>query len=144
MGPDAVKLTSMGAPMTGTPRWSPDGQTIAFDSNLEGQFEIYVIPTSGGKPRRLTSHPANDNVPSFSRDGKWIYFSSNRTGEYQIWKIPASGGDAVQVTHNVGYVAFESPDGAYVYYTQTIEHAECLVAPPDRRRPAYQGAGGSR
>ena len=33
--------------------------------------------------------------------------------------MPASGGDAVQITHNVGYMAFESPDGAYVFYTQT-------------------------
>ena len=77
---NAVQLTSMSAPRTGTPGWSPDGQTIAFDSNLEGQYEIYTIPASGGKPRRLTSHPANDHVPSFSRDGKWIYFSSNRSG----------------------------------------------------------------
>jgi eukaryotic-like serine/threonine-protein kinase len=118
-GSNAVQLTSMDAPMTGTPRWSPDGQRIAFDSNLEGQFEIYVIPSTGGKPRRLTSHPANDHVPSFSRDGRWIYFSSNRTGDQQIWKIPASGGDAIQVTHSVGYVAFEWPDAGSVYYTQT-------------------------
>ncbi len=116
-GSNAVQLTSMGR--SATPRWSPDGQLIAFDSNLEGHYEIYVIPASGGKPRRLTYHSANDHVPSFSRDGHWIYFSSDRTGDYQIWKIPASGGEAVQVTHNVGFVAFESPDGAYVYYTQT-------------------------
>jgi Tol biopolymer transport system component len=126
-GRNAVQLTSMGAEVTGTPRWSPDGQTIAFDSILAGQFEIYVIPTSGGKPRRVTSHPANDQIPSFSHDGKWIYFSSNRTGEHQIWKSPVSGGDAVhQVTHNIGYVAFESPDGAYVYYTQTLTNPSAL------------------
>ena len=129
-GSNAVQLTSMGAQVTGTPRWSPDGQMIAFDSNLEGQYEIYVIPAAGGKPRRVTSHPANDHVPSFSRDGKWIYFRSNRSREYQIWKIPASGGDAVQVTHNGGYVAFEAPDGAYVYYTQTPETASALWRAP--------------
>ena len=123
---NAVQLTSMSAPATGTPRWSPDGQTIAFDSNLEGQFEIYTVPASGGKPRRLTSHPANDHVPSFSRDGKWIYFSSNRSGDHQIWKVPSSGGDAVQVTHNGGYVAFESTDGVHVYYTQTSQTPSIL------------------
>lgn len=125
-GTNAVQLTSMGAEVTGTPRWSPDGQTIAFDSMVAGQFEIYVIPTSGGKPRRVTSHPANDHIPSFSRDGKWIYFSSNRTGEHQIWKIPGSGGEAVQLTRNGGYVALESPDGAYVYYTQTLSAPSAL------------------
>jgi Tol biopolymer transport system component len=109
----------MGAQSTGTPRWSPDGQRIAFDSNLEGNFEIYVIPASEGKAQRLTSHPANDQVPSFSRDGMWVYFSSNRSGEDRIWKMPASGGEATQVTHNAGYVASESPDGSHLYYTQT-------------------------
>jgi eukaryotic-like serine/threonine-protein kinase len=116
----------MGSEVTGTPRWSPDGQTIAFDSILGGQFDIYVVTASGGKPRRVTSHPANDHIPSFSRDGKWIYFSSNRTGEHQVWKIPTSGGDAVQVTDNIGYVAFESPDGAHVYYTQTLSTPSAL------------------
>ena len=116
----------MSAPRTGTPGWSPDGQTIAFDSNLEGQYEIYTIPASGGKPRRLTSHPANDHVPSFSRDGKWIYFSSNRSGGHQIWKVPSSGGEPVPVTHNGGYVAFESTDGDHVYYTQTANSPTSL------------------
>lgn len=111
--------TTTGAVWTGSRRWSPDGQLIAFDANVEGHYHIYVISAAGGKPRRLTFHSANSSVPSFSRDGKWIYFSSNRTGEYQIWKLPVAGGEPVQVTHNIGFMALESPDGAYVDYTQT-------------------------
>jgi len=127
-GANAVQLTSMGAPLTGTPRWPPNAQMIAFHSNPEGPLDIYVIPAAGGKPRRLTSHPATDQVPSFSRDGQWIYFSSNRTGGYQ--RMPTAGGDAVQVTRNVGYAVFESPDGAYVYYRQVPRAASALWRVP--------------
>jgi serine/threonine protein kinase len=125
-GSNAVQLTTMRAPANGTPRWSPDGQSITFNCNPEGQWDIYTVPAAGGKPRRVTSHPANDAVPSFSHDGKWIYFNSNRTGEFQIWRIPATGGDAVQLTHNLGYVALESPDGDYLYYTQATATASAL------------------
>jgi len=119
-GSNAVRLTSLGAQATGVPRWSPDGQWITFASDAEGQFEIFVIPAAGGKPRAMTSHPAFEHVPSFSRDGKWIYFCSNRTGQYQVWKVPVSGGDAVQVTKEGGAISYESPDGAYLYYTPTM------------------------
>jgi serine/threonine protein kinase len=116
-GSNASQLTFLSAHATGVPRWSPDGQLITFASDAEGQFEIFVIPAAGGKPRRVTSHPAFEHVPSFSRDGKWIYFSSTRTGQYQIWKSPVSGGDSLPVTHGGGWVSFESADGAYLYYT---------------------------
>jgi eukaryotic-like serine/threonine-protein kinase len=117
-GGNAIQVTSMGAENTSTPAWSPDGQWIAFDSNLEGQYEIYVVAASGSKPNRLTAHPANDQYPSFSQDGKWIYFTSNRTSQDQIWRMPSSGGEAVQITRNIGVVAFEGPDGS-LYYSQT-------------------------
>jgi Tol biopolymer transport system component len=119
-GADAVQLTSLGAPMTGSPRWSPDGNHIYFDSNLEGQFEEYVVSAGGGKPRRLTTHPANDMIGSCSHDGRWLYFASNRGGDFQIWKMPAGGGDPVQVTRQGGFVGFESPDGKWYYYLQTV------------------------
>jgi Tol biopolymer transport system component len=128
-GSNTVRLATLGAGQTRNPRnprWSPDGQLIAFDSNVEGQQEIYVMPASGGKPRRITFHPANECCPSFSRDGRWVYFGSNRTGEAQIWKAPVGGGGAVQVTSNVGHVAFESPDGRFVYYTQTSNTPSAL------------------
>ena len=116
-GSNAVQLTWLGAQLTAVPRWSPDGQVITFASDVEGQMEIYVIAAAGGKPRRLTSHPGVDHVPSFSRDGKWIYFGSSRTGQNQVWKIPVSGGDAAPVTRDGGFISFESPDGAYLYYS---------------------------
>nr|MBA3255949.1 PD40 domain-containing protein [Pyrinomonadaceae bacterium] len=56
-------------------------------------------------------------IPSWSRDGRWIYFASTRTGDHQVWKVPAEGGEAVQVTKQGGFAAFESPDGKFVYYT---------------------------
>jgi Tol biopolymer transport system component len=118
-GSNPVQLTSLAVAGTATPRWSPDGQTIVFNSTPEGQQEIYTVPAAGGRPRRLTSHPANDTIPSFSRDGRWIYFTSTRGGGNRIWRIPATGGDAVQITQDIGVVALEAPDGQSIFYTQT-------------------------
>ena len=44
------------------PRFSPDGNWIAFSSNREGNYDVYVVPATGGKPRQLTFHSADDNV----------------------------------------------------------------------------------
>jgi len=103
---------------SGTPRWSPDGTQIAFDSNVAGNFDIYVMSAEGGTARQLTTDPSEDAIPSWSRDGQWIYFCSVRTGTYQIWKMRPSGADAQQVTRNGGRTAFESPDGQWLYYTK--------------------------
>jgi Tol biopolymer transport system component len=91
-----------------------------FDSNVGGEFDVYVIDANGGNPRRLTDHPAVDGVPSYSRDGRSIYFCSTRSGRNEIWKIPGTGGEAIRVTQNGGYVAFESLDGSMLYYTKTF------------------------
>jgi Tol biopolymer transport system component/DNA-binding winged helix-turn-helix (wHTH) protein len=121
-GSSPVQLTSFQGPTVTTPRWSPDGTRIAFDSDAgeEQEFDIWVIAATGGKPTRMTNHPANDGNPSWSHDGSWIYFDSARTGEQQVWKMPADGGDAVQVTQDGGYAPLESPDGKFLYYTKGL------------------------
>jgi dipeptidyl aminopeptidase/acylaminoacyl peptidase len=118
-GQDVRQVTSFGGPGAGSPRWSPDGTSIAFDSTVGGRAGIYVVAASGGAARRITSTEASGVRPSWARDGNWIYFGSDQSGDWQIWKTKPSGGRAIQVTRNGGREAFEAPGGEFVYYTKT-------------------------
>ena len=117
-GRNEEQLTKFGGSLTGTPRWSPDGKTIACDARPDGQPDIYVVNVATKAYLRITSEQTEDVVPSFSRDGKWVYFASNRGGSWQVWKSPSAGGRAQQVTRDGGFAAFESPDGKYLYYAK--------------------------
>jgi serine/threonine protein kinase/Tol biopolymer transport system component len=118
-GRNALQLTSFNGRRGGTPAWSPDGQSIAFDLRKEdGRGDIYVIPARGGAQVRITDHPADDLVPVWSRDGRSIYFGSTRTGAYQIWKVSPQGGVPVRITQHRGTYAKESVDGRYLYYAR--------------------------
>jgi Tol biopolymer transport system component len=126
-GSHEVQITSMGGPLTGTPRWSPNGEHIAFDSIADGDWHIFVVAATGGKARRVTDQRSSETIPSWSRDGKWIYFTEGPLNHKdQVWKAAAEGGKTVQVMHQGGFVAFESPDGKFVYYTKSEEGTEGL------------------
>lgn len=116
-GSNAIQLTAVGS--AGTPRWSPDSQSIAFDAADKSGTKVYKIKLGTSAPQLLTADEFEDRCPSWSHDGKWIYFASTRTNQYQVWKIPADGGTAVQVTKQGGHAALESADGKIVYYAKT-------------------------
>jgi Tol biopolymer transport system component len=67
-----VRTRPRRAAVAGSPRFSPDGKWIAFDSRLPGeQAEVFVMSADGGPPRNLSSHPATDTlmlIDGFSAD----------------------------------------------------------------------------
>jgi Tol biopolymer transport system component len=129
-GSDLVQLTKLGSQkFAGPPHWSPDSQTIAFDSALGEHNAIFVIKAEGGFPRSLTNETSDNTLPSWSHDGRWIYFTSNRTGQWQVWRMPSQGGEPIQLTKQGGFGAFESSAGDYVYYAKTPSEADIWRLP---------------
>jgi Tol biopolymer transport system component len=127
---NAQQLTAFNGRRGGTPAWSPNGQSIAFDlRNDDGRADIYVIQARGGEPIRVTTHAADDYVPSWSRDGRWIYFGSTRSGRDEVWKVAPEGGEPMQVTQRGGRYAKESADGRDLYFarTQTFPATICRM-----------------
>jgi len=82
-------------------RVSPDGKTIAFTSDRDGNWEIYVMNADGSNVRRLTNHPGVDEAPTWSPDGRQLAFASDRDGDFEIYILNVSDGVVVQqVTQN--------------------------------------------
>jgi len=103
------------------PVFSPDGQTIAFSAQYDGNTDVYTIPTTGGAVTRLTSHPARDTVRGFTPDGKSVLFASPRNAHSvrhdQLFTVPLAGGMPTQLPIPWGFEAAYSPDGDFIAYT---------------------------
>ena len=88
------------------PAVSPDGQTIAWQTNRTGPTDdIFLANIDGSNQRRLTVSNANDGHPWFSHDGRWIVFESDRSGNWEIWKIEIETGEVVQLTDDPAFVS---------------------------------------
>ena len=97
---------------------SRDGKWLAYDSNLRGNQDIYLMPAAGGAPSRLTHDPAPDYSPDLSADGSEIVFHSLRHGSRDIYLIHADGTGEERLTDDSAesYNPVISPDGLEVAY----------------------------
>jgi dipeptidyl aminopeptidase/acylaminoacyl peptidase len=112
-------MTSIVDGFPGTPHWSPDGRSVAFDYHTANHHsQIYMIDSEGRNLHAITSGDYENSVPSWSRDGRAIYFASNRTGDWQVWRHELPPGQESQVTRHGGFAAFESYDGRTLYYSK--------------------------
>jgi TolB protein len=67
------------------------GDRVAFMSNRDGNWEVYIMGIDGSGVKRLTNDSAHDGLPTWSPDGKTIAFVSNRSGAWAIWAMNADG-----------------------------------------------------
>jgi len=97
---------------------SRDGRWLAFDSNIEGNQDIFVRPLEGGEPVRVTTNPADDFVFSISTDGSEVAFHSLRTGNRDIFIASTDGGEPVQLTRSPAQDRdpYLSPDGRHISF----------------------------
>lgn len=112
------RLVALPSPLTGSPRWSPDGSQFAFDSRIDGRSRIYIANADGRSVRALTDGVSEDILPSWSANGKYVYYTSDRGGSYQICRVTRDGLKSNQVTLHGGFRALESPDGKALFYAK--------------------------
>ena len=89
--------------------WSPDGEWIAFQTERDGDWEIYLVRPACEDPslgcndglRNLTNNPANDMYPNWSSDGEVVHMST-RSGNPDIWLTPLDEGEPLALTDHPG------------------------------------------
>jgi tricorn protease len=118
-GGRASRLTN-GVGLEAMPIFSPDGGTIAFTGEYDGNVDVFTIPASGGIPHRVTYHPAPDVAVGWTPDGKRIVFRSTReaASRYtQLYSVPAEGGEPTRLPLPMAYDGQLSPDGSHIAYS---------------------------
>ncbi len=118
------------------PKFSPDGKTIAFTGQYDGNFGVYTIPAEGGEPKQLTFLPLGmhvgermgpeDEVINWMPDGKRILFLSRRD-TFNSWfgrlfTVPVDGGLPVRLPIDKGGLTSFSPDGERIAYNRIFRN----------------------
>ena len=96
------------------PTFSPDGKSIAVFFGEEGRYgDYWIMPATGGAPRRLTTDLEEGGAPAWSADGQFLVFPSARAGSLNLWRVPIAGGVPEALTTGPGddLNPAVSPDG---------------------------------
>lgn len=103
-----------------TPAWSPDGTRVALTSNVDKNYEIYVIDVTTGESDVLTNNNWDDLYPAWSPNGKQIAFTTNRDSNWDIYVMDADGQNPKRLTSNAVYEGNPvwSPDGKQIAYVE--------------------------
>lgn len=116
------------------PVWSADGTSIAFISERFGNNDVYIMPATGGTPKRITYHSTSDIITDYTPEGN-ILFSTRRNfvqveREYETHIVSDDGGTPKRFLDATGFDTALSPDGKFVVFVK----GSCRL-----EREAYRG-----
>ncbi|MFN7935759.1 MAG: PDZ domain-containing protein [Bryobacteraceae bacterium] len=117
-GGQATRLTN-GKGAEGEAHFSPDGTTLAFTGEYDGNVDVFTVPATGGIPKRLTSHPETDHAVGWSPDGKRVLFMSTRetfNKTPQLYSVSAGGGFPEKLPFPMASYGSLSPDSSQIAY----------------------------
>ncbi|SMO82265.1 S41 family peptidase [Gracilimonas mengyeensis] len=134
-GGEANRLTVHEA-YESAPRWSPDGESIAFQGSRFGNNDIFVIPAKGGKSERITYYSGSDALWDWTTAND-LLFSSNRTFQQVEWDselqtVSADGGTPIRLMDALGDMPAMSPDGRYIAFVR----GSCRISREEYDGPA--------
>ncbi|HXM45033.1 MAG TPA: PDZ domain-containing protein [Bryobacteraceae bacterium] len=126
-GGEATRLTA-GPGVETDPVFSPDGSTIAFTGEYDGNVDVFVVSASGGVPRRLTYHPGRDEAVGWTPDGKRVLFVSSRAipnDGARLYTTPVEGGGLPEeLPLPIALEGTYSADGSHLAYVPLFQWQE--------------------
>ncbi len=106
------------------PFFSPDGTLVAYTGDYDGNQDVYVVPATGGEPRRLTYHPGPDVAVGWTPDGKSVLFRTHRdsySDSNKLFTVPVGGGFPAGLPLPMAEDGSYSPDASHVAYVPVFQ-----------------------
>ena len=125
-GGEAVRLTTQES-YESNPVWSPDGRSIAFASDRNGNFDVFIMPSDGGSARQLTFNSASELPTAFTPDGRHVLFNASiqdpatsalfpTSALTELYSVPVGGGRTAQVLGTPAEMVSYDPSGTRFLY----------------------------
>jgi TolB protein len=110
-----VRVTPRELQVLSVPRWSPDGERLAFVAFAEGQADVYITRGDETPPLRVTSDSAREVAPSWSPDGTSLVFGVERAGGWGLTRLKIATGATTTEGPPGALAAQEAPDGTLFF-----------------------------